>query len=98
MARRDPATTACFTTSAAAGARRPTSLTGDSDSTDPIRRPGSLVGTLHYCRPSKSAALRDLVTRALAKNLYERPQTAAEMMAALMQIKIDMLVEQRAAV
>src|SRR5207244_8887387 len=28
-------------------------LSGDGDSTDPLRRPGSLVGTLHYLSPEQ---------------------------------------------
>jgi serine/threonine protein kinase len=40
-------------------------------------------------------ALRDLVQRSLQKNLYDRPQSAAEVAAALTQVRIDLLLERR---
>ena len=124
-------------------------LTGDGDSTDPLRRPGNLVGTLHYLSPEQvrgepiidsrsdiyslgvvmyemlagrvpfsgrnvldvlaaivegepaplpalvPAALRDLVQRSLQKSLYDRPQSAAEVVATLTQVRIDLLLERR---
>jgi len=126
-------------------------LSGDGDNTDPIRRPGALVGTLHYLSPEQvrgeqiidsrsdiyslgvvlyemlagrvafkgkdvvevlamiveaepaplsalvPPALRDLVTRMLAKNMYDRPQSAAEVVATLTQVRVDLLLERRAA-
>jgi len=126
-------------------------LTGDGDNTDPIRRPGALVGTLHYLSPEQvrgeaiidsrsdiyslgvvmyemlagrvpfkgkdvvevlamiveaepaplpalvPSTLRDLVMRSLHKNLYERPQTAAEIVSMLLQVRIDLLLERRSA-
>jgi serine/threonine protein kinase len=125
-------------------------LSGDGDNTDPLRRPGALVGTLHYLSPEQvrgepiidsrsdiyslgvvlyemlagrvpfkgkdvvevlamiveaeplplsalvPVALRALVTRLLAKNMYDRPQTAAEVVAALTQVRVDLLLERRA--
>jgi eukaryotic-like serine/threonine-protein kinase len=124
-------------------------LRGDGDSTDPLRRPGALVGTLHYLSPEQvrgepiidsrsdiyslgvvmyemfaggvpfsgsnvldvlaaivegepaplpalvPLALRDLVQRSLQKNLYDRPQSAAEVAATLTQVRIDLLLERR---
>jgi serine/threonine protein kinase len=124
-------------------------LRGDGDSTDPLRRPGALVGTLHYLSPEQvrgepiidsrsdiyslgvvmyellagrvpfsgrnvldvlaaivesepaplpalvPLALRELVQRSLQKSLYDRPQSAAEVAAALTQVRIDLLLERR---
>lgn len=126
-------------------------LSGDGDATDPIRRPGALVGTLPYLSPEQvrgeaiidsrsdiyslgvvmyemlaghapfrgkdvvevlamiveaeppalpplvPRALRDLVLACLRKNLYERPPTAADVVAALTQVRIDLLLERRSA-
>jgi len=126
-------------------------LSGDGDATDPLRRPGALVGTLPYLSPEQvrgeaiidsrsdiyslgvvmyemlaghapfrgkdvvevlamiveadvpplpplvPAALRDLVMRSLHKSLYDRPQTAADVVAALTQVRIDLLLERRSA-
>jgi len=121
-------------------------LSGDGDSTDPLRRPGSLVGTLHYLSPEQvrgepiidsrsdiyslgvvmyemlagrvpfkgknaldvlaaiveahpaplppmsPAPLRELVMYSLRKNMYDRPQSAAEVLAMLTQARIELLV------
>ncbi len=126
-------------------------LSGDGDVTDPIRRPGALVGTLHYLSPEQvrgepiidsrsdlyalgvvlyemlghrvpftgksvmdvlaaivewdadplprfiPEALRQLVNRCLRKSIYERPQTAQEIVGLLTQMQIDRLVQQRQA-
>jgi serine/threonine protein kinase len=126
-------------------------LSGDGDATDPIRRPGSLVGTLHYLSPEQvrgepvidsrsdiyslgvvlyemlaarvpfrgkdvvevlaqiverdpdplpafvPEALRELVIASLRKNMYERPQTVAEVVATLAQVKLDLLIHGRRA-
>ncbi len=123
----------------------------DGDATDPIRRPGAFVGTLHYISPEQvrgetvidsrsdiyslgvvlyemlagrvpfrgkdaievlaqiverdpdplpglvPARLRELVMSSLHKNMYERPQTAAEVLAALTQIRLDLLIQSRTA-
>ena len=125
-------------------------LSGDGDATDPIRRPGALVGTLHYLSPEQvrgepiidnrsdiyslgvvmyemlsgavpftgknvmavlaqiverepdalpalvPQVLRDVVMACLAKSMYERPQTAAEIVATLMQVRLDLLILDRA--
>jgi eukaryotic-like serine/threonine-protein kinase len=124
-------------------------LGGDGDATDPIRRPGGLVGTLHYLSPEQvrgEAAidnrcdiyslgvvmyemlaghvpfrgrnamdvlaqiverdpdplpalvpdrLRDLVMASLRKSLYDRPQTASDVLATLMQVRLDLLIRER---
>ena len=124
-------------------------LRGDGDATDPIRRPGTLVGTLHYISPEQvrgepvidsrsdvyslgvvmyemlagrlpfvgrtmvevlaqiverdpaplpgivPEALRDVVMASLRKNLYERPQTAAEVLVLLSRIRVDLLIGER---
>jgi len=41
--------------------------------------------------------LRDLVMRSLAKDMYERPQTAAEVSAALSEIRLELMLRQRTA-
>ena len=41
------------------------------------------------------APLRDLVMRSLAKNMYQRPQTAAEVSAALAEIRLQLMLRQR---
>ena len=41
--------------------------------------------------------LRDLVMRSLAKDMYQRPQTAAEVSVALAEIRMELMVRQRAA-
>ena len=125
-------------------------LSGDGDATDPIRRPGALVGTLHYLSPEQvrgepiidnrsdvyslgvvmyemlhgsvpftgknvmsvlaqiverepdelselvPQTLRELVMACLRKSLYERPQTAAEIVATLMQVRLDLQILDRA--
>jgi serine/threonine protein kinase len=125
-------------------------LTGDGDATDPLRRPGAFVGTLHYLSPEQvrgeaivdnradiyslgvvlyemlagrvpftgrsvidvlanivesepaplpatvPAELRDLVSLSLRKSLYDRPQTAADVLAALQQVRLDLLIADRA--
>jgi serine/threonine protein kinase len=125
-------------------------LSGDDDATDPLRRPGAFVGTLHYLSPEQvrgeaivdnrsdiyslgvvlyemlagrvpftgravidvlaaiveseaaplpatvPAELRDLVTLSLRKSLYDRPQTAADVLAALQQVRLDLLIADRA--
>jgi serine/threonine protein kinase len=124
-------------------------LSGDGDATDPLRRPGAFVGTLHYLSPEQvrgeaiidsrsdiyslgvvlyemlagrvpftgthvidvlanivekdpdplprtaPKALRELVMRSLRKSLYDRPQTAGDLLDGLMQIRIDLLVHER---
>jgi len=126
-------------------------LSGDGDATDPIRRPGSLVGTLHYLSPEQvrgeaiidsrsdiyslgvvlyemlagrvpfkgkdvvevlaqiverdpdplstfvPEALRTLVMASLRKNMYERPQTATEVLATLTQVRLDLMIQARGA-
>ena len=42
-------------------------------------------------------ALRSIVERALRKNLYERQQTAAEILAQLGEVRLDLQVRQRGA-
>jgi serine/threonine protein kinase len=124
-------------------------LRGDGDSTDPLRRPGSLVGTLHYLSPEQvrgeaiidnrsdiyslgvvmyemlagrvpftgdnvmdvlakiverdaeplpqlvPAVLRELVAGMLRKSLYDRPQTASDVVATLTSIRLDLLILDR---
>jgi eukaryotic-like serine/threonine-protein kinase len=124
-------------------------LFGDGDATDPIRRPGALVGTLHYLSPEqvrgdaiidnrsdiytlgvvlyemlagrvpftgKNAmnvlaqiverdpdplpalvpeTLRELTAQMLCKDLYERPQTASDVLTTLMQVRLDFLIRER---
>ncbi len=124
-------------------------LSGDGDATDPIRRPGALVGTLHYLSPEQVRgeaiidhrsdiysfgvvlyemlagrvpftgnnvmavlaqivertpdplppfvpdALRDLVMQCLHKDLYARPQTAAEALQRLQDVRLDLLIRER---
>jgi serine/threonine protein kinase len=126
-------------------------LSGGGDSTDPLRRPGSLVGTLHYLSPEQvrgepiidtrsdiyslgvvlyemlageppftgdtpldtlaaivegdpaplpdsiPLGLHTLVERALRKSIYERWQTAAEMSQRLFELRLDMMMRERAA-
>jgi serine/threonine protein kinase len=125
-------------------------LSGDGDSTDPVRRPGALVGTLHYLSPEQvrgepiidnrsdiyslgvvmyemlagrvpftgtnamyvlaaiverepdplpglvPETLRELVMQCLSKSLYDRPQTAPDVLATLMQVRLDFLIRERA--
>jgi serine/threonine protein kinase len=125
-------------------------LSGDGDRTDPLRRGGTLAGTLHYLSPEQVRGeaiidtrsdiyslgvvlyemlagrrpftgttpidvlaaiveeeakplpatvppeLRDVVLCALRKNLYERQQTAAEMLAQLTEIRFELMVRNRA--
>jgi eukaryotic-like serine/threonine-protein kinase len=42
--------------------------------------------------------LRQLVMASLRKNMYERPQTAAEVLATLNQVRLDLLIHARAAI
>lgn len=126
-------------------------LSAENDATDPLRRPGGLVGTLHYLSPEQvrgepiidtrsdiyslgvvmyemlagrppfdagtpmetlaaiverdasplpglvPSELRRIVERSLRKNLYERPQTAAELIALLTEVRIDFMLRDRAA-
>jgi serine/threonine-protein kinase len=125
-------------------------LSGDGDRTDPLRRGGTLAGTLHYLSPEQVRGeaiidtrsdiyslgvvlyemlagrrpftgatpidvlaaiveeeakplpatvppeLRDVVLCALRKNLYERQQTAAELLAQLTEIRFELMVRNRA--
>ncbi|HEY2830037.1 MAG TPA: protein kinase [Thermoanaerobaculia bacterium] len=41
------------------------------------------------------AALRDLVTRSLAKDMYRRPQTAAEVASRLAEIRLELMLRSR---
>jgi eukaryotic-like serine/threonine-protein kinase len=122
---------------------------GDGDATDPIRRPGSLVGTLYYLSPEQVRGepiidtrsdiyslgvviyemlcghtpflgtqvmevlaqiverepdplpalvpeiLSDLVMASLRKNLYDRPQTAVDVLTTLLQVRLDLLIRER---
>jgi serine/threonine protein kinase len=124
-------------------------MPGDGDTTDPVLRAGSFVGTLHYLSPEQvrgepvidsrsdiyslgvvlhemlagrvpfgatdvmgvlaaitesipsplsplvPQALRTLVERTLRKNLHERPQTAAELLAELTEIRLDIQLAAR---
>lgn len=126
-------------------------LSSDGDSTDPLRHPGGLVGTLHYLSPEQvrgeavidsrsdiyslgvvmyemlaghvpfggtdvmnvfaaivegepkplpelvPAELRELVMSCLRKNMYERPQTAAEVVARLVDVRLELAIIERAA-
>jgi len=125
-------------------------LSGDGDATDPLRRPGAFVGTLHYLSPEQvrgeaiidsrsdvyslgvvlyemlsgrkpfdgthvidvlaqivereperlpltvPKALRELVARSLRKSLYDRPQTAGDVLDSLTQVHVDLLLLERA--
>ena len=46
-------------------------------------------------KSARPPALRDLVQRSLRKNLYDRPQSIAEVVAALTLVRIDLLLERR---
>ena len=124
-------------------------LRGDGDSTDPLRRPGSLVGTLPYLSPEQVRGeaiidnrsdiyslgvvlyemlcghvpfrgehpmdtlaqiverepnplpalvhwkLRDLVMTSLRKNLYDRPQTMADILATLTDVRLELQIRER---
>jgi serine/threonine protein kinase len=124
-------------------------IAGDHDETDPIRRPATLVGTLHYLSPEQvrgelvidnrsdlyslgvvlyemlagrvpftgpnamdvlaqiverdpnplpalvPETLRTLVMASLRKSLYDRPQTAADFVAALSDVRLDLLIRER---
>jgi len=126
-------------------------LSVDSDATDPLRRPGGLVGTLHYLSPEQvrgeaiidtrsdiyslgvvlyemlagrppfdagspmdtlahiverdapplpglvPAELQRIVERTMRKSIYDRPQTAGEMVALLTEVRIDFMLRERAA-
>ena len=126
-------------------------LSGDGDRTDPLRRGGTLAGTLHYLSPEQvrgeaiidtrsdiysagvvlyemlagrppfdagspmdtlaaiverepaplpglvPAELRRIVERAMRKSIYDRPQTAGELVALLTEVRIDFMLRDRAA-
>jgi eukaryotic-like serine/threonine-protein kinase len=124
-------------------------ITGGGDSTDPLRKPGGLAGTLHYLSPeqvrgepiidtrsdvyslgvvlyemlsgatpfngrtpidvlaaivetepaplpgSVPLALHELTAKMLRKSIYERVQTAAEVVAALTDVRLDLAIRER---
>jgi len=126
-------------------------ISADADATDPLRRPGGLVGTLHYLSPEQvrgeaiidtrsdiyslgvvlyemlagrppfdagspmdtlahivereapplpglvPSELQHIVERAMRKSIYDRPQTAAELVALLTEVRIDFMLRDRAA-